>query len=150
MYDSLYLPLKQLSSNKKRVINYFPYYNEIVFAASAVDLLSVLESKVPELKKQNTFYADYLQALIFYAKGKYKNSLDLLDHWFKNDSSDFSLIYRLSYVYRNLGNYEKALKILTGYQKNIQGIDDWEQAKILLAEGSLYFLSGKNKESFIV
>ena len=150
MYDSLYLPLKQLSSNKKRVINYFPYYNEIVFAASAVDLLSVLESKVPELKKQNTFYADYLQALIFYAKGKYKNSLDLLDHWFKNDSSDFSLIYRLSYVYRNLGNYEKALKILTGYQKNIQGIDDWEQAKILLAEGSLYFLSGKNKESFIL
>ena len=150
MYDSLYAPVKsyiQQHSDAKIAINYLPYYEELVFAASALDLLSFLQSKIPALKKQNPFYADYLSALIFYSQGKYKNSLDLLKDAFPEYSSDFSFTYRLSYIYRNLGNYDEALKILIGCLKNIPDIDDWDRAKILLAEGSLYFLSGKNADA---
>jgi len=149
MYDSLYsqLKLKVLrSKNKKDGISYLPYYNELVFAASAVELLPVLESKVQA--NINSLYIDYLKSLIFYSQGKYQNSLDLLKGCYKKDSLNFSLMYQLSYTYRNLGDYNKSLEILSGFKKNKSYIDDWETAKILLAEGSLYFLSGKNKEAF--
>lgn len=151
MYDSLYSPIKfyiQEHSNKKIRINYLPYYNEIVFAANAVDLLSVLKSKISILKKQNTFYADYLNALMFYDEGKYENSLNLLKNLYNKDSSNFGLVYKLSYVYRNLGDYQRALDILNSFERNIKDFDNWEKVKILIAKGSLYFLSGKNKEAF--
>ena len=150
MYDSLYSPIKKYlreNSNKTIKINYLPYFDEIVFAANAVDRLSVLEDKISVLKKQNAYYADYLSALIFYDQGKYKNSLNLLENWYNKDSSKFGMVYKISYVYRNLGDYRKALDILNSFEKNIKDLGNREEAKILLAEGSLYFLSGKNGEA---
>ena len=148
MYDSLYsqLKLKVLQSrNKKEGISYLPYYNELVFAASAIELLPVLESKVES--NAGSLYIDYLKSLIFYSRGKYQNSLDLLQSCYKKDSSNFSIAYQLSYTYRNLGDYNKSLEILANF-KNKNYVDEWESAKILLAEGSLYFLSGKNEKAF--
>ncbi len=149
MYDSLYSqfePAAKESFNENAKINFYHYYEELVFAAAAINMLSALESKIPELKKQNPFYADYLISLIYYSRGEYKNSLDKLIGWYKKGNSDFSLMYQLSYNYRNLGNYDEAMKILSGIGKDRE-IDDWEKAKILTAEGSLYYLSGKNTDA---
>jgi CHAT domain-containing protein/tetratricopeptide (TPR) repeat protein len=142
MYDSLY---SQLESNK--TINYLPYYEEIVYSASAINLLTALESKAPSLKRRNSFYADYLISLISFSLGEYENSLSSIKNWFKKDSTNFSLVYHVSYIYRNLGNYDRALKILAGYQKDERKIDEWELAKIYPAEGSLYFYSGNYSEA---
>jgi hypothetical protein len=151
MFDSLYSPIKlymRENSNKRLGIDYLPYYDEIVFAANAGGFLTVLERRLSILKKRNTFYADYINALIFYNKGKYQYSRSLLENLIKKDPSSFILMYRLSYVYRNLGDYQKALELLTGFGKKAGGIDNWDKAKLLLAEGSLYFLSGKNKKAY--
>ena len=146
MYDSLYSQFKFSTEQLSKEINYFPYYDELVFAASASNLLTVLESNLSSLKK-NSVYRDYFMAVIYYSMGKYKNSLELIKDWYSKDSSNFYLVYQLSYVYRNLGDYNKASNILSNYKKSVGDIDNWEKAKILLAEGSLFFLSEKNKEA---
>ena len=149
MYDSLYTQLKWKvlqSGNKKEGISYLPFYNELVFAASAAGCLPVLESKLQS--NISSLNVDYLKSLIFYSHGKYQNSLDLLKSCYKKDSSNFSIAYQLSYTYRNLGDYNKSIKILSSFKKNAVSINNWENIKILLAEGSLYFLSGNNEEAF--
>ena len=151
MYDSLYsrLSLEALKSPKgENEINYLPFYDELVSAAMASELLPVLENKVAASKNKNSFYSDYINSLIFYSEGKYKKSLELLEKLIKKDPVNFSIIYQLSYTYRNLGNYDIALKLLADFRKKSSNVDNWEITKILIAEGSLYFLSGKNKKAF--
>lgn len=128
-------------------VKYFPFYNELAFAAAAEGQLSLLEAKI---EKKNNPESEYLNGLIFFSQGKYENALAHFQNLAKKDSiniynnpDNFEVLYHLSYTYRNLGDYEKASQVL----KKINNIDEWDKCKKLLAQGSLAFLSNNYDEA---
>ena len=131
MYDTLF---KSFSN----AVTYLPYFEELVFAASAVNKISSIEEKN---KKENFNYKDFINGLLSSSKGNYETALKFFNEALKKDSSDNNIFYQLSYAYRNTGDYENAGKILLRAEKLFSN-DKWFIAKSRLAHGSLFFLSG--------
>jgi len=131
MFDTLY---KSFSGK----IDYLPYYEELVFSASAVNKINSAE----EVTKNGEFiYKNFLLGLISTSKGENKKALQFFNEVMKKDSSDKNIFYQLSYVYRNIGDYDNAGKTLKKAIELFPG-DKWFITKVRLAQGSLYFLSG--------
>lgn len=130
-FDRMY---EELHSIFKPGITYLPYFDEFIFSARASNNL---ENLLKEIEKKDNPLKDYLLSLINYAKGKYEKSLAFLNSYLQNHKTQPLISYKLSYIYRNLGDYPKAFSAL----KKIKG-DGWIIDKKLLAEGSLSFLSG--------
>ncbi len=133
MYDSL--------ASKLYLFPAYPeYYEELSFAANAAGMNSALENTINTLTNFPETYKNYLNALIASNRSNYGKSLELLKKVETDlkDNKEFS--YRLSYAYRNAGDYQKALDVLM-YAINIYRDDNWFLARSFLAEGSLYFLS---------
>ncbi len=135
---------KEMYSTLISVINgnngYLPVYDELVFSARASNNLNKLFEQV---KKSSTGYKNYILSLIHYAEGNYEKSLSLMESFMKSAKPGPGIFYKLSYIYRNLGDYEKALGALKKYTG-----DNWTTGKRLLAEGSLQFLSGNYNKAF--
>ncbi len=131
MFDTLY---KSFSGK----IKYLPYYEEFVFSASAVNKINLIEEKT---KKENFSYKNFLLGLISSSKGKNENALKFFNEALKEDSSDKNIFYQLSYAYRNIGDYDNAIRILKNGVELFSN-DKWFTTKVQLAQGSLFFLSG--------
>ena len=119
---------------------YFPYYDELIFSAKASGNLKEIQ-KIIENEKSNNKYFDYLSALYFYHTNQYLKSIDLL-----KDEKDFELQYLLSYSYRGIGDYERALAVLN-QSENLLKKESYELSKVLISKGSLYLLSGNYNEA---
>jgi CHAT domain-containing protein/lipopolysaccharide biosynthesis regulator YciM len=133
MFDTLYPALY-------RYPEFLPFYEELVFSASASNKLTFLESKIDTAKKSPQI--KYLLSLISSSKGEYKKAVTLLNELVIKDSANADYLYHLSYAYRYIGDYESALKALkTAVRSAVE--DDKFLAKEYLAEGSLYFLSDR-------
>ena len=136
-YDEMFNALFSVYSEQQ---NYLPYFDELVFSATAVSKLSLLEDSVGFLDG-NIKNKNYLLGLIRSAKGENQKALDNFQKALQKDSTNKDILYQLSYAYRNTGDYANAEKILKKasqlFQDNI-----WYNTKVLLADGSLYFLSG--------
>ncbi len=137
MFDSLdtYLVIKPA---------FLPFYDDLIFAAQATRQIPVVEGKLEIIKKFPSIQFNYLKGLIKSAKGNFKEALSFFSIASKADSSDKNILYQLSYTYRNLGDYEKALTILQTALK-LNNNDSWFEPKATIAEGSLLYLSRKNK-----
>src|SRR5690554_802007 len=118
-------------------INYLPYFEELLFAASASDKINLVEERI---NKSEFPQKNFIKGLIYYARGEYENSIKEFEAALKKNN-DKNIFYKLSYAYRNSGNYEKAGEILRKASELFSD-DKWFITKTRIAEGSLYFLSG--------
>ncbi len=133
-----------LTSLEKRP-GFYSFYNELAFSAAACNQLSALESKVNR-KFSTAPFKNYLHALINLHKGKYKDAISYFEKAYSIDSTSADIIQQYSAASRNFGDYVKAHEILKK-GKDILKKDDWFFANSLMAEGSLFFLSGKYKQA---
>jgi len=131
-YGSSFNQLYQLLPN---LPEYFPFYDELIFTAKSSGNLNLINDFITDLKKQNT-YTDYLSALLYYHTNKYSKAIEFI----KNNKS-FETLYLLSYCYRGLGDYENALLALNEI-KALLNENDLRLSKVMIAEGSLFLLSG--------
>src|SRR5690606_41379999 len=88
-------------------INYLPYFEELLFAASASDKINLVEERI---NKSEFPQKNFIKGLIYYARGEYENSIKEFEAALKKNN-DKNIFYKLSYAYRNSGNYEKAGEI---------------------------------------
>lgn len=120
--------------------NYYQYYDELIFFAKASNNLDEIKKFVETGKYQNKYF-DYLTALFFYHTNKYSKAVEIL-----NDKNDFEQLYLLSYSYRGLGDYEKALSVINQAESLLQK-ESYELSKVIISKGSLFLLSGKYDEA---
>lgn len=138
MYNRLIPLLKQNPS-------FIPFYDDLLFAAQAVDSISSLKSRIRQGNIKDK-YRDYLPAMLNYQQGDYSSALAKLKKITAVDSSNKFILYQLSYTQRNLGNYVDALNSAERSLK-FCGNNNNFACKIYLAIGSLYYLSGKYKSA---
>ncbi len=135
MYDTL-------NSHLNVVPRFLQYYNELVFAASASDMLTILESKIEVTKGFHPREKNYLLGLINYQKADYNSAKEYFEKSLQSDTTNKFILYELSYSYRSLGDYKKALSFIRKAELNSNDdVDFLVQSQ--LAEGALYFLSGE-------
>lgn len=135
MYDTLntYLNI---------VPHYLPYYDELVFAANASSRLPLLEAKIEASTGFHTREKNYILGLINYQKADYNSSKEYFEKCLQSDSANWFIQYQLSYSYRSLGDYKKALSLIINAENNPTKDLNF-LIKAYLAEGALYFLSGE-------
>jgi CHAT domain-containing protein/Flp pilus assembly protein TadD len=119
---------------------YYPFYDELIFAAKASENMKQIEKFILEDTSQN-LYLDYLTSLYKYHTNNYPGAVEIL-----KNKKEFEELYLLSYSYRGLGDYENALRIM----KKAEGLlnkNDKYFSKVLVSQGSLYLLSGNYDEA---
>jgi len=131
-----------LDSHLNAAPHYLPYYNELVFAANASSRLELLESKINAADGFHPREKNYLLGLISYQNADYASAREHFNNCFNADSTDEYILYQLSYTYRSLGDYDKALSLIKKAENMASG-DSYFLIKVYLAEGALYFLSGE-------
>ena len=119
---------------------YLPYYDELVFAASATEKVLLLVDSI-KLSGLNSKNKNYLLGLVHAATGESQKASAYFKAALEKDSTNKNILYQLSYAYRNLGNYDNSGKLLKKAY-SFSAINPQFKTKILLAEGSLFFLSG--------
>ena len=129
-----------LFSRIKDYPNYYPFYDLLVFSAKASNNLKEIESFIKADQSPNK-YSDYLTALFFYHTNQYSKAVELL-----KNKNDFDPICLLSYSYRGLGDYEKAL-ITLNKSEGLPQTNSYYLSKVFISKGSLYLLSGNYAEA---
>ncbi|MBE0539134.1 MAG: CHAT domain-containing protein [Ignavibacterium sp.] len=117
---------------------YYPFYDELIFSAKASNNLNLITSFISKNKSTNE-YSDYLNALVAYHSNKYSEAIDIL-----KNKNEFEPLYLLSYSYRGMGDYEKALIVL---KKSELLLKNEDKSRVFVSEGSLYFLSNQYDEA---
>ena len=135
MFDSLFSVLDHSPV-------YLFYYDELSFASAAVNRKSFVESYFDKNKSLNNEYRFYLLGLLNLSNSNSKAALKNLLYVLKLDPTNPRILYQLSFAYRDMGDYPKALDALKKSLKyNIN--DKYLNAENLLAQGSICFLSGE-------
>ncbi|HEY6906343.1 MAG TPA: tetratricopeptide repeat protein, partial [Ignavibacteriaceae bacterium] len=135
MYDTL-------AAHLNSIPDYLPYYDELVFAANASSRLSILESQIESSGEFHPKEKNYLLGLITYQETDYDSARKFFEKCLLLDSTNKYIQYQLSYSYRSLGDYKKALDLIKKSENNSPG-DLPFLIKAYLAEGALYYLSGE-------
>jgi len=143
-YKEMYSLLFKVLKNNP---DFIPFYDDLLFAASATKNVSGLLSELKNTGSYKKNYAEYLRAMIDYSKGNYLKALGRFQNLVKEESTNRYLLYHLSYAYRNTGDYPEALKRINEAIENSTG-DNFFLAEAFLAKGSLFFLSGNYSETF--
>ncbi len=115
---------------------HYQYYDELIFTAKASGNVEKIENFIAKTKPNKNSCYHYLSALINYHSNKYSDAIKVLD-----GKDNFNMLYLLSFAYRGLGDYQKSLDVLQKCELKI-GKDDSNLPKVLVAEGSIYLLSG--------
>jgi CHAT domain-containing protein/tetratricopeptide (TPR) repeat protein len=135
MFDSLFSVLPSSP-------HYLGYYDELNFAAAAADKQSDIISYLEKDKSFSLGFRSYLRGLIYLSKSNSKTALVEMLNALKSDSLSAHILYQLSLIYRDLGDYPKAFDALRkAYKDNIN--NKYLNSQILLAQGSVFYLSGE-------
>lgn len=126
----------QLYTYLSKLPKHYQYYDELVFTAKASGNLEKIEDFISKTKSDKNNYFDYLSALIDYHFNNYSDAIKILD-----GKDDFNMLYLLSFAYRGLADYQKSLDALQKCKLKIDNFDS-NMPKVLVAEGSIYLLSG--------
>lgn len=135
MFDSLFSALDRHSE-------YLPYYDELAFSARATGQNLILENTLNSNSNLNNLQKSYALGAINLLNGHYRISLS---EYLKADSllpENKYILFNLSVVYKGLGNYKKSFETLSRI-RNAFPEDKFMNAKIYLAEGTLFYLSNK-------
>jgi CHAT domain-containing protein/Tfp pilus assembly protein PilF len=139
MFDSLFSVLPSCP-------DYLGYYDELLFSASAADKQSLIQSYFENNKSFNPKYQSYLKGLINLTNSNSKAALLDMLKALNSDSLNSHILYQLSFIYRDLADYPKALHALNKsleYSNNDLSL----KSGILLAQGSLFYLSGETDKA---
>lgn len=136
-YNEMFDTLFSVYPGKK---DYLPYFDELVFSATAIGKLSLLEYSIKS-EENDSKNKNYLLGLINLSKSENQKALDYFNSALLRDSTNKDILYQLSNSYRNAGNYDSAEKILKKASRLFQN-DYRYNTKVLIAEGTLFFLSG--------
>jgi len=139
MFDSLFSVLGDSPDN-------FRYYDELSFASNATNRQSLIQTYFEKNKSFKAEYRCYLLGLFNLLNTNSKSALAYFIEALKSDSLNPHILYQVSFAYRDLGNYPKALNVLKKSLEN--NIDDkYLNAENLLAQGSIYYLSGETDKA---
>ena len=128
---------------------YYPLYNLLVTSSRITNNQSQIAVFVEKVNSSK--YKNYLIAQDAYHNAEYKKAKDFFELCMNEDSTSFDVLYSLAYTYRNLGDYNQALNYFNT-ASNYLAKDDPRIAKLTIAIGSLFYLSGnynKAKELYI-
>ena len=131
-----------LNSYLNVIPHYLPYYDEFITAANASGRLQLLQSKVESSNEFHPREKNYLLGLIDYQNADYNSSKERFEKSLQTDTTNKYILYKLSYSYRSLGDYNKALRLIKR-AGDMSESDPYFRVKVFLAEGALYFLSGE-------
>ena len=135
MFDSLFSVLPSSP-------HYLSYYDELSFAATAANKQSAIISYFEKDKLFHPGYRSYLMGLLNLSNSKSNAALEDMLNAVRSDSLNSHILFQLSLVYRDFGDYPKALDALKkAFKYNIG--DKYLNSQILLAQGSIYYLSGE-------
>ncbi len=138
MFDSLITRLNTAPAN-------LSFYDELVFSSNAGEKNTIVEDKIIRTKLPS-LYKNYTSGLLSSAAGKYSEVSEFFLKVLKEDSTNYTVLYQLSYSQRNAGDYKAALKYLTDAKKYAAN-DKLFFNKLTIAEGTLHFLSGDYKNA---
>ena len=130
-YELLFANINQKNTNPK-------YFEYLVKTANIVDKLNDLESYINKSNREKELI--YLDGLIDYFNADYQSAKDKFLSAYKENISSVEIMIYLSNVYR-LGDYKKAGEYLDSAKKIVQSSDQF-YSQIIIAKGSLHFLSG--------
>jgi CHAT domain-containing protein/Flp pilus assembly protein TadD len=132
MFDTLY----NAFTGKEE---YLPFFEEMVFSAYAVNRSALIEERIE--KGNEILYKEFISGLMHMSNGENDKAVNSFELSLKKDKINKDIYYQFSYAYRNNGDYEKAGETLRK-ASDLFADDIWFITRLLLAEGSLYFLSG--------
>jgi len=137
-YDSSFLKLNSGLNNSKF---YFKYFNLLVKSAIASRNVKTIQKELTK-SNINSNSVTIIRFLIYYYRGKYSNALKIAEKLpYSNETN-----YLLSYCYRGLGKYDKALKILNEMNSSLSKLNIFS-IETKLAIGSIYYLKNKEKSA---
>jgi CHAT domain-containing protein/Tfp pilus assembly protein PilF len=139
MFDSLYSVLNNAPDDLR-------YYDELSFASAAANRQSLIPTYFEKNKSFKNEYRFYLLGLLNLSNSDSKAALANLQDALKLDPNNPRILYQVSFAYRDLGDYPKALDALKkslAYNTN----DKYLNAENLLAQGSIFFLSGETDKA---
>lgn len=139
MFDSLFVYMDSS-------VSYLPYYEQLVFSASATKGLRLIETKIENSDITNKKYFPFVLSLISSARGEYETALNHLKTLADNDTSSIEIYFQYLNIYRHLGDYNKAYSYINTLLTKSRG-DEVSIMKTRLAEGTLLFLSDRIRES---
>ncbi len=132
-FDKSFNTLIAYLKNKPK---HFKFYEELVTVSNLSGKFDLLKKQISEVKDSSDIYIKYLKALISYNQNKYVDVISLL-----SGNENIESLLLLSYAYRGKGDFNYALVILESIKKKLN-TNSINLDKILISQGSLYFLSG--------
>lgn len=132
-FDKSFNTLIAYLKNKPK---HFKFYEELVAVSNLSGKFDLLKKQISEVKDSSDIYIKYLKALISYNQNKYVDVISLL-----SGNENIESLLLLSYAYRGKGDFNYALVILESIKKKLN-TNSINLDKILISQGSLYFLSG--------
>ncbi len=120
--------------------NYLPYFDELVFAARATGQSTFLENLIQNTKKIDEDNLFYLLGILKLAAAQQREALEYLSRADSLKPNDKNILFSLSQVYKELGDYKKAFKYLEHAKQNSKE-DFYFKPKLIIAEGTQAYLS---------
>lgn len=137
-FDNVYNLLKQYLVEASQSNKYYEYL------AKSAHILNK-ESELKEIADDNVEY-NYLLGIVDYLNTDYTSAVDRFDTALQSEGDSVDVLIYLSNNYRKLGDYEKANQTLETAQA-IAEKNDPKYSEILVAKGSLFFLSGQYEKA---
>lgn len=126
--------------------SFYPYFDELAFAALATGRVSFLENLLMNTQKIGAAQLKYLSGLLLSASAKQKDALTAFQQADSLEPNDKNILLKISNVYKSLGNYQSSAEYL-GKIKKLSADNTTIKPKLLLAEGTLFYLSNNTKKA---
>lgn len=121
------------------VPKYYLYYNLLAKSARITGKENHLIERAKKITEAN--FSNYLLGLCFYDLSEFDKAKEYFEKAIKDDPASYEAYYFLSYSMRNLGDYDTAFKLLNKTESLFR-VGNPFAAKVKVAKGSLYYLSG--------
>ncbi|MCB0746627.1 MAG: tetratricopeptide repeat protein, partial [Ignavibacteriae bacterium] len=136
-YSLLFSQINQTHTNLK-------YYEYLVKAANIIDMTKDLEIYIEKSNRGEELF--YLAGLIDYFNSDYESAKKKFQSAYQKNKNSIDILIYISNSYRRLGDYKQADEYLNTAKKLIPPTSSY-LAQILIAKGSLLFLSGEYEKA---
>lgn len=126
--------------------SFYSYFDELAFAALATGRVSFLENLLMNTQKIGGAQLKYLSGLILSSHANQSDALSAFQQADSLEPNDKNILFKISNVYKSLGNYQSSAEYL-GKVKTLSADNLILKPKLLLAEGTLFYLSNNTKKA---
>ncbi len=125
---------------------YLPFFDELVFAVKATNQSTFLENLLRNTSKIGEAQLAYLSGLLHSLNAEQEDALKSFQKADSLVSNDKNILLKLFQAFRRVGDIKNSGEVLDKLKK-IYGDDDILKPKLLLAEGTSFFLSKDFKKA---